>query len=252
MKIVRFKYHKKTRYGMIKHHAVILIEGSIFKKYKITKRKIKISNVELLPPVEPTKVICAGLNYKDHAKELNMPIPDEPIIFIKPPTSIIGHNQKIIYPEGVKRLDYEAELAVIIKKQAKNIDKKDAKNYILGYTCLNDVTARDLQTKDVQWARAKSFDTFCPIGPYIVIGINPDNLFIKLYLNGKLKQSSTTANLIFKIDELISFISNVMTLKPGDIIATGTPPGVGPMNTSDKVEVKIEKIGTLANTVASI
>ena len=179
-----------------------------------------------------------------------MPIPDEPIIFIKPPTSIIGHNQKIICPDGVKRLDYEAELAVIIKKQGKNIDKKDAKDYILGYTCLNDVTARDIQKKDVQWTRAKSFDTFCPVGPFIVADIKPDNLSIKLYLNGKIKQSSMTANLIFKIDELISFISNVMTLKPGDIIATGTPPGVGPMNTGDKVEVKIEKIGTLVNTVA--
>ncbi|UCH12329.1 MAG: fumarylacetoacetate hydrolase family protein [Candidatus Omnitrophota bacterium] len=252
MKIARFIYNKKICYGMVENRSASLIDGSIFDKFKITKKKIDISKITLLPPVNPGKVICVGLNYKDHAKELNMPIPDEAIIFIKPPTSITGHNQKITYPECVKRLDYEAELAVIIKKEAKNIDKEDAKDYILGYTCLNDVTARDIQKKDIQWTRAKSFDTFCPIGPFIVTDIKPDNLSIKLYLNGKIKQSSTTANLIFKIDKLVSFISNVMTLKPGDVIATGTPPGVGPMNINDKVEVKIEKIGTLANTVASI
>lgn len=249
MKIARFIYNKKIYYGKVVNDLIYFIDGSVFGKFKITNKKVNLSKVRLLVPTEPSKIVCVGLNYKDHAKELDMPLPDEPIIFIKPLTSIIGHNQKIIYPEGVKRLDYEAELAVIIKKQAKNIDTKDAKDYILGYTCLNDVTARDLQTKDVQWTRAKSFDTFCPIGPFIVTDIGTDNLSIKLYLNGKIKQSSTTSNLIFKVDMLVSFISGIMTLSPGDVIATGTPPGVGPMNIGDKVEVKIDKVGTLVNII---
>ncbi len=249
MRIARFIYKKNTRYGIVENHFIRFIEGPIFRNFKITNKKANIANVKIVSPVKPNKVICVGLNYKDHAKELNMPIPDEPIIFIKPATSIIGHNQRIMHPGGVNRLDYEAELAVIIKKRAKGITKKAAKDYILGYTCLNDVTARDIQKKDIQWTRAKSFDTFCPIGPYIATNIKPDNLIIELYLNGKVKQSSTTANLIFKVDELISFISNIMTLEPNDIIATGTPPGVGPMNIGDNVEVKIEKIGTLSNVV---
>ena len=252
MRIARFIYKRNTCYGVVEGHSVRLIDGSISRDFKITDKKVNISSIEILPPVKPAKVICVGLNYKDHAKELNMPIPDEPIIFLKPATSVIGHNQAVMYPEGVKRLDYEAELAVIIKKEARRITKEAAKDYILGYTCLNDVTARDIQKRDIQWTRAKSFDTFCPIGPYIAANIKPDNLIIELHLNGRAKQSSTTANLIFKVDELVSFISNIMTLKPLDVIATGTPPGVGPMNIGDKAEVKIEKIGTLANVVSSV
>ena len=188
---------------------------------------------------KPTKIIAVGLNYIDHAKELKMPIPDEPIIFLKPPTAVISHKDKIIYPKGVKQLDYEAELAVVMK------DKK----HILGYTCANDVTARDLQRKDVQWTRSKSFDTFCPLGPRVVKNVDPNNLEIKLYLNGKLKQSSHTSNMIFRVEELVSFISKIMTLCPGDVILTGTPPGVGPMKIGDVVEVEIEGIGKLTNFV---
>jgi len=188
---------------------------------------------------KPTKIIAVGLNYIDHAKELKMPIPDEPIIFLKPPTAVISHKDKIIYPKGVKQLDYEAELAVVMK------DKK----HILGYTCANDVTARDLQRKDVQWTRSKSFDTFCPLGPRVVKNVDPNNLEIKLYLNGKLKQSSHTSNMIFRVEELVSFISKIMTLCPGDVILTGTPPGVAPMKIGDVVEVEIEGIGKLTNFV---
>ena len=188
---------------------------------------------------KPTKIIAVGLNYIDHAKELKMPIPDEPIIFLKPPTAVISHKDKIIYPKVVKQLDYEAELAVVMK------DKK----HILGYTCANDVTARDLQRKDVQWTRSKSFDTFCPLGPRVVKNVDPNNLEIKLYLNGKLKQSSHTSNMIFRVEELVSFISKIMTLCPGDVILTGTPPGVGPMKIGDVVEVEIEGIGKLTNFV---
>lgn len=200
---------------------------------------------------KPSKIVCAGLNYIDHAKELNMKIPDEPIIFLKPSSSVIFSNEKIKYPRMSKRVDYEAELAVVIGKKCKNVSDKNAKKYILGYACLNDVTSRDLQKKDGQWTRAKSFDTFCPLGPHIVSGINPDNLKIELYLNGELKQSSNTKNLIFKIPELVSFISKIMTLEKYDVIATGTPVGVGPVKIGDKIEVKIEKIGTLTNYVVS-
>jgi len=198
---------------------------------------------------KPSKIIAVGLNYSDHARELKMKTLAEPIIFLKPATAVIWNNQKIKYPKMSKQVDYEAELAVVIGKKCKNVSEREAKKYILGYTCLNDVTARDLQKKDGQWTRAKSFDTFCPIGPHIVSGINPDNLKIELYLNGKLKQSSNTKNLIFNIEKLVSFVSQIMTLEKYDVIATGTPVGVGPVKIGDKIEIKIEKIGTLTNYV---
>ena len=200
---------------------------------------------------KPTKIICVGLNYHSHAKELGMNTPHHPIIFIKPDTSLIGHKGTIIIPKMSKRVDYEAELALVIKKKGKNIKEKDALKYVEGFTCLNDVTARDLQKIDGQWTRAKSFDTFCPVGPRLVKPgkIDPNNVKIQLYLNGKLKQDSSTLEFIFKVEHVIAFISQIMTLNPGDIITTGTPPGIGPMKSGDKVEVKIEGIGTLLNYV---
>ena len=199
----------------------------------------------------PSKIVAVGLNYHNHAKELGMKTPKEPIIFIKPETAVISNEENIIYPKQSKRVDYEAELALVIKKKCKNVKVKDATKYIKGYTCLNDVTARDIQFKDSQWTRAKSFDTFCPIGPKLVAPdkIDPHNTKIKLFLNGKLKQNSSTKEFIFPIPKVISFISKVMTLNPGDIITTGTPPGIGPMKKGDTVEVKIEGIGTLRNYV---
>lgn len=197
----------------------------------------------------PSKIIAVGLNYTDHAKELNMKLPKEPLIFMKPSTSVIRHLEKIVYPKGVKRLDYEAELAIVIKKEAHNITVEKAAEHILGYTCLNDVTARDLQKKDSQWTRSKSFDTFCPVGPHVAVGIDSANLKIELFLNKELKQSSNTKNLIFGPKYLVSFISKICTLLPGDIIATGTPSGVGPMKIGDEVEVMIEGIGSLKNSV---
>jgi len=203
-----------------------------------------------IAPSAPSKIIAVGLNYIDHANELKMELPKEPLIFIKPATSIIGHLDKIIYPESVKRLDYEAELAIVIKRICKDVPEKTAGDYILGYTCLNDVTARDLQKRDGQWTRAKSFDTFCPVGPHIATDIDPGDLKIDLYLNKKIKQSSSTKNLIFKPHHLVSFISKVCTLMPGDLIATGTPHGVGSMDVGDEVEVRIEGIGRLINKVS--
>lgn len=199
--------------------------------------------------IKPSKIIAVGLNYVDHAKELKMEIPSEPILFVKPPTSVIYHKDAIIYPPQTNELHYEAELAVVIKDKIKNIKPEEAEKHILGYTCGNDVTARDLQRKDGQWTRSKSFDTFCPLGPDIVSGIDPDNLAIKLYLNGELKQASNTSNMIFKVNQLVSFISNIMTLEPQDVILTGTPPGVGPMQAGDTVEVEIEGIGKLTNKI---
>lgn len=201
---------------------------------------------------EPSKIICVGLNYRDHAAELKMEIPKTPIIFLKPPTAVIGQNDEITYPEGLtKELHYEAELALVIKDKTYRIDEKDAGKHLLGFTCANDVTARDLQRQDGQWTRSKSFDTFCPVGPTVVSGIDPDDLAIRLYLNGKVKQDSRTSQMIFKPAFLLYFISRVMTLLPGDIILTGTPAGVGPMKIGDTVEVEIEGIGRLRNRVVS-
>jgi 2-keto-4-pentenoate hydratase/2-oxohepta-3-ene-1,7-dioic acid hydratase in catechol pathway len=190
-----------------------------------------------------------GLNYRDHAEELKAVVPQDPLIFLKPSTSIIGPGESIVYPKMSKRVDYEAELAIVIRRPAKAIPEEKVEDYILGYTCFNDVTARDLAPKDGQWTRAKSFDTFAPIGPWIVTDIDPNNLEISSYLNGERRQHSNTKNLIFGISKLVSFISQVMTLLPGDVIATGTPSGIGPMAVGDKVEVVVEGIGTLTNTV---
>ena len=249
MKLVRFAYKKKEHWGVIQSKDVFFLKESPFKKILRTKRKVPLAAVRLLAPCEPSKVILAGLNYRDHAKELKMSIPKEPVIFLKPPTTIIGPEQKIRYPKKVKRLDYEAELAVVIKKKGKNIPVRKTNDYILGYTCLNDVTARDLQRKDGQWSRAKGFDTFCPIGPCIETNLDPTKVNIRLYLNRKLRQDSNTKNFIFKVNYLVSFVSRVMTLYPGDIISTGTPPKVGPMMRGDRVEVVIDGIGTLKNFI---
>lgn len=210
-----------------------------------------MSKVPEMKKLKPTKIVCAGLNYRDHAKELNMALPVEPVIFIKPPSTLIYNNEAIIYPIQTKNLHYEAELAIIIKDRVKNISEKDAAKHILGYTCANDVTARDLQNKDGQWTRAKSFDTFCPIGPKIVADIDPLNLDIKAYLNGQVKQSSNTADMIFNVYYLVAFISQIMTLDANDIILTGTPRGVGQMQVGDRIEIEIQGIGKLTNTIKS-
>jgi 2-keto-4-pentenoate hydratase/2-oxohepta-3-ene-1,7-dioic acid hydratase in catechol pathway len=198
---------------------------------------------------KPTKIVCVGLNYHNHAKELNMKTPRHPIIFLKPLTALIGPGDKIIYPKMSKRVDYEGELAIVIGKKCKNVSKKQATKYVQGFTCLNDITARDLQNIDGQWTRAKSFDTFCAVGPRVVKLKNPNNVKIQTFLNGKIKQDSNSNQFIFNVSEVISFISRVMTLFPGDIIATGTPPGIGPMKKGDTVEIRIEGIGSLINYV---
>lgn len=253
MKIYRYKHNAKISFGVLKEDRLYPIQGSVFRKFKTAKKGIPVGDVALLPPVMPSKIIAIGMNYKDHAMERGKPLPEEPLIFLKPSSAVIGPKDIIVYPTMTKRVDFEGELAVIIKKKASRLHPDEEVNdYILGYSCFNDVTARDLQTKDVQFTRAKSFDTFAAVGPCIATDIDPSKLRIKTFLNGKLRQSGNTRNLIFSVPFLVRFVSNIMTLNPGDIITTGTPAGVGPMVPGDKVDVQIEGIGTLSNTVLKI
>ncbi len=250
----RFKEGNRIFYGKLDKESVIELSGDIFSKFSVSDNKIPLNKLTILPPSEPSKLILVGLNYRDHAEEMNFDIPESPVIFMKPNTAVIAHNENIIHPKASERMDYEAELAFIISKEAYKVKKEKASDYILGYTCLNDVTARDLQKKDGQWIRAKSFNTFAPFGPYIYIpedseNFNPNNLEIQAILNGEIKQHSNTKNFIFNIEYLLEFISGIMTLYPGDVISTGTPSGIGPMKPGDTIEIKIEKIGSLKNKV---
>jgi 2-keto-4-pentenoate hydratase/2-oxohepta-3-ene-1,7-dioic acid hydratase in catechol pathway len=252
MKFIRFLINGKEKNGIVieEDHMVREIKGDFFDKYEILENQYSLLEIKYLPPCMPSKIIALGLNYFDHAEEFKLKIPEEPLIFLKPSTAVIGHKENIIYPKMTERLDYEAELGVIIKNKVKNIKPKEVYENILGYTCFNDVTARDLQKKDGQWTRAKSFDTFAPLGPYLVTDLEPNNLEIKLRQNGKVKQHSSTSKMIFKIEETVSFISQIMTLNPGDVIVTGTPSGVGELQVGDVVEVEIEGIGTLTNYIS--
>jgi 2-keto-4-pentenoate hydratase/2-oxohepta-3-ene-1,7-dioic acid hydratase in catechol pathway len=238
--IGRFKHNHTDFVGEV-------IEGKVHSH--IGGKEYAMDKVTVLPPCKPTKIVCVGLNYKDHAAEMKDKIPDEPVIFLKPTSSVLGQNGEIVYPKQSHQVDYEAELGIVIAKRARHVKAEHAKDYIHGYTCFNDVTARDLQKKDVQWTRAKSFDTFSPFGPFIVTDIDPMKLKIESKLNGKVMQSSNTDNMIFDVYKLVEFISGVMTLELGDVIATGTPAGVGPMNKGDIIEIEIEKVGTLRNKV---
>jgi len=249
MKLVRFQVQGRTVCGILHGEEVRELEGDFFGPLKTLATGQALADVKLLAPCSPTKVIAVGLNYRDHARELELPVPDTPVIFLKPPTTVIGPADAILYPEASSQVDYEAELGIVIKDRTKDLRPEDARRHILGYTCANDVTARDLQKKDGQWTRAKSFDTFCPVGPWIETGLDPDDLLVESYLNGERRQASRTSQFIFKADFLVSFISRIMTLYPGDLIITGTPAGIGPMKPGDEIEVRIEGIGSLKNTV---
>lgn len=249
MKLARFLIQGRTACGVVNGDEVAELEGDFFSTFKTLKSCHSISSVRLLAPCAPSKIIAVGLNYRDHAAELGFAIPDEPIIFLKPPTTVAGHMDDIVYPGQSAQVDYEAELAVVIKDRVSGVRPEEAGDHILGLTCANDVTARDLQKKDGQWTRAKSFDTFCPLGPWIETDISPDDLLIGSYLNGVLRQSSRTSQFIFNVNFLVSFISGVMTLYPGDVILTGTPAGIGPMRPGDEIEVRIEGIGSLKNVI---
>ena len=203
-----------------------------------------------MPPLAPSKIVCVGRNYADHAKELGNEAPSEPIIFLKPPSALLAPGGTIVRPPQSQRVDFEGELAIVIKREAKNVVRADWRDYVLGFTCANDVTARDLQKKDVQFTRAKGFDTFLPLGPCIDTEIDPAHLEVTTRVNGQVRQHGNTEQMIFPCDVLLEFITVVMTLDAGDVILTGTPAGVGPMDAGDVVEVEIQGIGTLTNGVA--
>ncbi|MDI3480582.1 MAG: hypothetical protein PWQ97_237 [Tepidanaerobacteraceae bacterium] len=249
MKVLRFRCENEIKYGVLEEDTIYEITGSVFGDFQLGSKKYYISEVTLLSPVSPTKVVCVGKNYKEHALEMGEDISEEPVIFLKPPTAVVNPGDAIVYPEMSKRVDYEGELVAVIKSVCKNIQPANVPNYILGYTCGNDVTARDLQKRDGQWTRGKSFDTFCPLGPWIETDVSPECLKLRTYLNGELKQDSSTALMITPVFELISFVSRIMTLLPGDVVMTGTPAGIGPMDRGDVVEVQIEGIGSLKNYV---
>ena len=252
MKILRFKTDKVEKKGILIDGKIRRIFGSIFSDFQVSDEIYELDKIDFLPPILPSKIICAGRNYSEHAEELGNKLTEEPLIFLKPPTAIIAHNRTIIKPSVSERVDYEGELAVIIGKRCKNIPPEQIYQYIFGYTCFNDITARDIQKKENKFTRAKSFDTFAPIGPFIVTDLNAENLNIKTRVNNKLVQNGNTKNMIFKIPFLISFISKIMTLLPGDVVATGTPSGVGPLSHGDMVEVEIDNIGILKNFVNTV
>ena len=293
MKLVRYLHSNMESYGVLVDHGILCLLAlpkalkspppltleelialggrgikAVERLMKISTQKekrnaaISLDDVTLLAPIiSPPKIVCLGLNYKDHAKEQGRDVPDEPIIFMKPRTAIIGPNQPIIRPKAVKQLDYEAELAIVIGEKGKNIPVSEAERYIFGYTAFNDISARDIQFKDKQWTRGKSYDTFAPIGPCITTANqiqDPNNLYVRTRVNNELRQDSSTKNMVFNVYEIVHHLSHVMTLEPGDIIATGTPAGVGVfmkpkpkfLSPGDMVEVEIQNIGTLRNIVS--
>ncbi len=249
MRIVRFQVAGRTAYGILDGDRIEELAGEDLFSRTPAGTVHRSADIRLLAPCRPSKVVAVGLNYRDHAEELGMPAPDEPVLFLKPPTSVIGPGEEVLLPAMSGRVDHEAELGIVIGRRARSLRPAEARRHILGYTCANDVTARDLQKKDGQWTRAKSFDTFCPVGPWIETGLDPDDLQVECYLNGERRQSSRTSQFLFGIDRLVSFISQIMTLEPLDLIITGTPAGIGPMQAGDEVEVRIEGIGSLKNGV---
>jgi 2-keto-4-pentenoate hydratase/2-oxohepta-3-ene-1,7-dioic acid hydratase in catechol pathway len=252
MKIARYRHQGRDRYGAVEGDRVTPLDGTIEALTTATgAAPIALSEVRLLAPTTPSKIVAIGLNYADHAAEGNRELPKEPMLFIKPSTAVIGPGDEIVYPPQTTNLHHEGELAIVIGQTARNVAQHDAWRYVLGYTCANDVTARDLQRRDVQFTRGKGFDTFAPLGPWIVTGLDPSDLALETRVNGAVRQHSRTSQLIFNCDFLVSFISQVMTLLPGDVISTGTPAGVGPMKVGDVVEVEIEQIGCLKNTIAA-
>jgi 2-keto-4-pentenoate hydratase/2-oxohepta-3-ene-1,7-dioic acid hydratase in catechol pathway len=264
MKYCRFHLNGSAHYGLVESIAgndeitrVLLqspqsSDGEVEGLPSRRMERIPLSQASLLPPVEPSKIICVGRNYREHAAELGHEIPQEPLLFLKPPSALLSPGGTILRPKTSTRTDYEGELGVVIARRCGQLtDGDDVRPYILGYTCVNDFTARDLQKKDGQWTRAKGFDTFCPVGPVVADGLDPwAGVSIETRVNGDVRQSGNTQDFIFPLDVVIRYISQILTLEPGDLIATGTPEGVGPVVAGDVIEVSIEGIGQLRNSVA--
>jgi 2-keto-4-pentenoate hydratase/2-oxohepta-3-ene-1,7-dioic acid hydratase in catechol pathway len=260
MKLCRFTHpaFPKPRYGVIKNDSIspLIIAGDFFgnmDSLHTETTSFSLNEVRLLAPVSPSKIVCVGRNYLEHAAELGNKLPDEPLLFLKAPTSLIGPDDTIRLPAQSQQVEHEGELGVVIGRQCSRMgEAEDPLAYVLGYTCVNDVTARDLQRKDVQFTRAKSFDTFCPVGPFIETELNPLDVLVTARLNGQVKQKARTSAMAFPVPFLLRYISHAMTLLPGDVIATGTPAGVSRMQPGDVVEIEVENIGILRNTVGSL
>ena len=252
MRIVRFKAAGKTRYGVVEGTHIVEYSGTPYGTFKKGRKHYQVKQAVLLAPVAPSKIVAVGLNYRDHAEEMQLPVPTEPVIFLKPLSALCGPDDPIIYPALSSRVDYEGELAIVIRKRCHQVPSERAREYVLGYTCLNDVTARDIQLRDRHPTRAKAFDTFCPVGPCIATDIEPNAVEVETSVNGVRRQAGSTKGFIFPVEDLIARISAVMTLLPGDVIATGTPAGVGPLEPGDRVEVRIDGIGGLKNPVIKL
>lgn len=252
MRFIRYKTSGDApRYGWVHDDKVGPIEGEPFSEFRRQEAEIPLHMVRLLAPIRPGKIICVGRNYAEHAREQNVEVPDIPMLFMKPPSAIIGPGDTIVLPPQSKQVEHEGELAVVIGRAGRWIPAEDALNHVLGYTAANDVTARDLQRRDGQWTRGKGFDTFLPLGPWIDTELNPSDVLVQTRVNGEMRQMASTREMMFTVEQLIAFISSVMTLEPGDLILTGTPAGIGPLTPGDVVEVTVEGVGSLSNPVAS-
>jgi 2-keto-4-pentenoate hydratase/2-oxohepta-3-ene-1,7-dioic acid hydratase in catechol pathway len=251
MILVRFSYKKLCGWGVLSDGTVHALEGTPFAAPRAGRPIADLDQVRLLPPVTPTKIVAVGRNYVEHAAEFGNPPPPEPLLFLKPPSAIIGPGEAIVLPKRSDRVDHEAELAVVIGRRCRRVRREEALDYVLGYICANDVTARDLQKRDGQWARAKGFDTFCPLGPWIVTDLDPTDLEVTARVNGEIRQHGYTRDFIFSLPVLIEYAAAAMTLEPGDVLLTGTPAGVGPLHVGDTVEVEISGIGGLKNPVVA-
>lgn len=253
MRIARYEFEGRVRYGLADPESgkVRELAGDPFESVEATGVVRRLDEVRLLAPVVPGKIVAVGLNYKDHAREMGKEIPEEPLLFLKAPSALNDPGGEIVYTPQSQRVDYEAELAAVVGRAAKNVKARDAAAFILGYTCINDVTARDLQVKDVQYTRAKGFDTFAPLGPWIETDLDPSAVPVRCLVNGEVRQDGNTREMGASVFRLVEFISSVMTLFPGDVIATGTPPGVGSLHVGDVVTVEVGGIGALTNRVVA-
>jgi 2-keto-4-pentenoate hydratase/2-oxohepta-3-ene-1,7-dioic acid hydratase in catechol pathway len=249
MRIARFTAGNEPAYGVVEGDTITQIDGHPIGAFALTSTTHALPDVRLLAPILPTKIVAVGKNYAAHAAEMGGEAPTEPLIFLKPSSAVIGPGDPIARPASVGRVDFEGELAVVIGKVCRDVPKERAYDVVLGYTCGNDVTARDQQAADGQWSRAKGYDTFCPLGPWIESELDPSDLELTTTLNGEVKQSARTSQLIHDIPTLIAYVTAVMTLLPGDVLLTGTPAGVGPMDVGDEVSVTISGIGALTNVV---
>jgi len=254
-RIYRIEWKGEARHAVERDGVLSLVAGSIFGQYQAAEQIAAGGGasfspaVRVLAPVVPGKIVAIGLNYKDHAAEQGKPLPVEPMIFLKPSTAVIAPGEAIRLPGGVGRIDHEAEMAIVIGRRASRVPAAEAAAHILGVACANDVTARDMQNRGVQYSHVKGFDTFCPLGPCVAVGLDPSNLAVEGWVNGVRRQSSRTSQLVFSAAELIAYISAIMTLEPGDIISTGTPSGIAGLKAGDEVTIKVEGVGELTNPV---